>query len=94
MFLVIRVSGNYFQFPFYSIKSQFKLIIFSYSAIDHIAYPQNDAWWEGQGHRFRLFPSFPQCIKCIPHPSHHASKKSTITVNLRMYVLLVLPHIR
>ena len=25
--------------------------------IDHIANPQNDAWWEGQGHIFRPFPS-------------------------------------
>ena len=25
-------------------------------SIDHIANPQNDAWWEGQGHRFCPFP--------------------------------------
>ena len=37
--------------------------------IDHIANLQNDAWWEGQRHRFRPFSSHNTSNLC-PWPSH------------------------
>ena len=47
--------------------------MYSDSITDHIANAQNDAWWEGQGHRFRPFPSHNASNVALAIPTMHHS---------------------